>query len=247
MSRFLSVVHTWLGLCPDRHAIRRRALTAHHETHSSIPPVDSTYLNHGVVLDYGAAGSIRTWFVIGLVIAVLGGITVFSFLGMQTSFRQATILFGFFLLPFAVIMYYRDWKQACVEITPDSLIIRQSLHWPVIIPQDDIEKIEIRDTVILYPLPHHRILNLFIIPVCAVAILLLEYLDLGTGAITLSRFLADLVFFPCLILFFSVQYRHYRIRSNFPRTLVITTGKKERVAIYSPNPEGIAGMLERSS
>ncbi|MDD1691307.1 MAG: DUF1673 family protein [Methanoregula sp.] len=244
MTRFSDVIHEWLGLCPDRYAVKTRNAALPFEMDSQAHEKNRTYINDGVVVDYGT-GRITKWFIIGVVVALFGIVLVFPFIVKGISFRQASTLFSVFLLLFAIVTLYRDIKKARLEIRPDTLILHRPFHKPVVILRDDIATVEIRQNALPYPLWHQKILNVCVIPTCSAAIILIEYWDLISGEITSSRFLLDLIFYINLILLFLVFYNHSRVRS-FPEKGVIITNRKERITVFSENPGEITRLLEKT-
>jgi len=244
MTRFSEIIHGWLGLCPDRYAVQMRKEVLPFEMNSQGPEKNRAYTNNGIVVDSGTAG-ITKWFIIGVVVALFGTVLVFPFIVKGISFRQASTLFSVFLLLFAIVTLYRDIKKASLEIRPDALILRRPFHKPVVIRRDDIATVEIRQNALPYPLWHQKILTVCLIPICSVAIVLIEYWDLISGEVASSRFLLNLIFYINLILFFLVFYHHSRVRSS-PEKGVIITNRKERITVFCENPGEITRLLEKT-
>lgn len=244
MIRVPEVIRGWLGLCPDRHAVRNRNLMHLGKIYSSIPTGDTFYVNNDLHAEYGK-GRLSRGFYIGLAIAASSSIGFFVFFAMTFSFRNAGALFSGLVVMVAMVMFYRDRKKATLEITPEALIIHRPLHTRVVIRRDIITMAEIRQNPVPYPLRYQKAMWLFIMPVLSASILILQYSDLISGEITFSRFSLDLVYFISLVLFFIVFYNHIRIRSGYAENILITTTTKEKAAIYTKNPGEIIRLLEK--
>lgn len=236
------MIRQYLGWCPNQRMIPVRKETSWPEMNSLVQPIPGAYVNDKVIVDYGKTG-ISLPFFIGSVTGIIG-LTVFLRLIAQTGFFPlAGILFCGLILAAVIDMVYQDLKKACLEITQDTLIIRRSLHRPVVIRKDAISTVEIRNNLPSFPLWLQKILVLLVIPALSAGVLYGEYLQLTTGEITPSSFFVHLGFTISIILFFLVIYCHSRVRSSYPSALVINTNTKIQVGIYGKNPEEIAKKL----
>jgi hypothetical protein len=246
ITRISEMIHEWMGWCPDQGmAPFRKETLPWPEMNSNALPMKSASVKDGIIVDYGKTGMSLPFF-IGAVIGTIG-ITAFLLLIVRVAiFSLAGILFCGLILLVAIIAVYRDLRKASLEINQDALIIRRSLHQPVVIPKDTISSVEIRHNVPPLPLWLQKVLILFVIPVSSVGVLYGEYLQFTAGEITSSSFLLHLGFNLSLIPFFLAIYYHSHIRSDYPEILVITTNMQNLAAIYEQNPEEIANQLEKS-
>lgn len=237
----------YLGWCPNGH---RMAPVRKHTRWDGLEfnplPTEDTFINDGILIDYGRTGISIPVF-IGLVAGAICIVVIFSLILPFATFRVTSgILMCGLLLPIVLVILARDIRGARLEITRDTLVIRRALSLPVVIQKEEIESVEIRDYRPPMPTWLQAILFLFLIPVSTAYILSYEYVQFVSGETTSSSFITSLGFYLCIVLLFLVSYYRSRIRSRYPRYLFITTGTRKVVAMYIENPEEIAGMLGRS-
>lgn len=237
----------YLGWCPHGH---RMAPTRKHTPWDGLEfnplPREDAYTNDGILIDFGRTGISMPVF-IGLIAGAICIVVIFSLILPFATFRVTSgILMCGLLLPVVLVILARDLKGARLEITRDTLVIRRLLSWPVVIQKEEIDSVEIRDYKPPMPTRLQAILFLFLIPVSTVYILSHEYVQFVSGAITSSSYITSLSFYLCIVLLFLVSYYRSRIRSHYPRYLFITTTTRKVAAIYTGNPEEMAGMLGRS-
>lgn len=245
MAQHLSeVIRGWLGWCPNQEMIPFRKKTFSQETNSFIPPKPGVYVNDDVIVNNGKTGISLTYF-IGLLIAIIGSIALFILIIRSGSLPQARILFWVLALPVVIALVYRDLRKAHLEISSDTLIIRRSLHRPVLIPKDTISSVEIRPNEQAFSLRLQKILIVILSLLCA-GMTWLRYLQVAAGEITVSSFFLNLGADIGVVLFFVAFYYHFHIRADYPEMLVISTNTQRRVTIYGKNPEKIAKMLGKS-
>ncbi|MDO9325402.1 MAG: hypothetical protein Q7T80_10650 [Methanoregula sp.] len=244
--RVSEVIRGWLGWCPNQEIPHfRKETIPRPQMNSSILPVQGAYLQDGMIIDNGKTG-ISLSFFIGSVTGIIG-LIVFLRLIVQTGFFPlAGILFCGLILTVVIDMVYQDLKKARLEITQDTLIIRRSLHRPVVIRKDTISAMEIRNNLPSIPPWLQKVLVLLMIPALSAGVLYGEYLQLTTHEITPSSFFVHLGFTISIVLFFLAIYYHSRVRSSYPSALVINTDTKEQFGIYGKNPEEIAKILGKS-
>jgi len=243
---FIDACRKYLGWCPNSH---RMALAGKHtpwnNTEFNPLPTGGAYMNDGVIVDYGRTGISMPVF-IGLVAGVICIVVIFSLILSFATFRVVSgILMCGLLLPVVVVILYRDIRRAKLEITRDTLVIRRALYQPVVLRKDEIATVEIRSTRPPVPIRLQAILSLFLIPVSIAYILSREYVQFALGEITSSSFITSLGFYLCIVLLLLISYYRSRIRSRYPCHLFITTGTMKVAAIYTGNPEEVAGMLGR--
>lgn len=240
------VIRGWLGWCPDQGIAPFRKDSCHWpKMNSHTLPTPGAYVNDEVIVDYGKTGISLPYF-IGAMIAIIGIIAFLLLLVRLAFLPLAGILFCGLILSVVIDMVYQDLKKASLEITQDTLIIRRSLHWPVVIRKETIATAEVRYNVPPVPLWLQKILILIVIPASSAGIIFGEYLQLVSGEITSSSFFVHLGFDISIILFFLAIYYHSRIRLYYPSVLVITTNTKKLAVIYGKNAEEIAKILEQS-
>jgi len=237
----------YLGWCPNHRMAPVRKHTPWDGLEFNPLPTIDAYMNDGILIDYGRTGISMPVF-IGLVAGAICIVVIFSLILPFATYRVASgILMCSLLLPIVLVILFREVKGARLEITRDILVIRRALSWPVVIKKGEIETVEIRDYRPPMPAWLQAILFLFLIPVSTTYILSYEYMQFVSGEITSSSFITSLPFYLCIVLLFIVSYYRSRIRSRHPRYLFITTGTRKVAAIYTENPEEMAGMLGRSA
>jgi hypothetical protein len=241
--RLYQVIHGWLGWCPDREMAPFRKETVPWPDMNSLSlPMNGAFVKDGIIVDYRKTGI--SWpFFIGSVIGIIG-IAAFLLIIVQIAFfTLAGTLFCGLIALVAIIIVYRDLKKARLEIAPDTLIIRRSLHQPVVIPRATISSVGIQPNVPSFSLWLQKVLVLFIIPVSSAGVIYGEYLQFLAGGSTWVSFSQRLIFNISIILFILVIYHHNRIRSDYPEMLVITTKTQNIAVIYGKDPEEIAKTL----
>src|SRR5690606_9444624 len=135
----------------------------------------------------------------------IGIVVTFSFILPFATFRVVSgVLMCGLLLPFVVVILYRDLRRAKLEITQDTLVIRRALSRPIVIRKDEIATVEIRNTKPPMPVWLQAILSLFLIPVSSAYILSRDYMQFASGEITSSSFMTYLAFYLCIALLFLV-------------------------------------------
>lgn len=242
----VDALREYLGWCPDHRMAQVRKHTPWNETEFDPLPTEGTYVNDGVIVDYGRTGISIPVF-IGVVIGVIGALVISTLFLPFATFRVVSgILMCGLLLPVVIVILYRDLKRTRLEINQDALMIRRALYQPVVISKDEIATMEIRNTKPPVPVWLQAGLSLFLIPVSSAYILSREYLQFVSGEISSSLFFAYLGFYLSIVLLFLVSYYRSSIRSHFTRHLFIKTGTGNVAAIYTGNPEEMAGMLGRS-
>jgi hypothetical protein len=248
ITRVSEVIRGWLGWCPDAHSNTVKKERSWHETDLLHIPEQRTYVNDGVIIDYGATGISLRLFIVGIMAGIFGiFITVFAFNGAGASLNSlAGILWCGLIFLITIVILYQDLKRASLEITTGSLIINRSLQRPVVIRRDTIAAAEVQHNV--PPVPHWllKVLLLIVIPVSTAVIISAEYLQFTSGGMTISSFAVHFGFDISIVLFFIASYYHSRLRLQYPEVLVITTTTQKRVVMYGKNPEEIAGMLGKS-
>lgn len=247
-ARFSDVIHGWLGWCPNGH---RMAPVRKHTPWDGLEfnplPTEDTFINDGILIDYGRTGISIPVF-IGLIAGAICIVVIFSLILPFATFRVTSgILMCGLLLVVVLVILARDIRGARLEITRDILVIRRPLTWPVVIQKEEIESVEIRDNKPPMPAWLQGILFLFLIPVSTVYILSNVYMQFVSGEIASHSFITSLGFYMSIVLLFTVGYYRSRIRSRHPRYLFITTGTRKVAAMYTENPEEMAGMLGRSA
>ena len=131
----VETIQQYLGWCPNQRIIPVRKEPNWQEMNSHILLTPGAYVNDEVIVDYRSTG-ISLPFFIGILTGIIG-IAVFLRLIVQTGFLPlAGILFCGLILSVVIDIVYQDLKKARLEITQDMLIIRRSLHQPVIIRKD---------------------------------------------------------------------------------------------------------------
>lgn len=247
MTRLTDIVSCWLGLCPARPASRSMTRLSSLETSRPEPPEKNVYSVKGILAEYSNTEPSRgiLWVSIALGIAA-SCVAIIFFLVSSFSLRDYAVLSIPLILISAMVVVMRDYRRASLEISPDTVTIRRFFHLPVVIRRDSIETVTIEPTVLPAPLRHLKILYLIIMPFLSAILLILEYHDMITGTIDPGRFLADLVFYPCICLFFIAFYYHNSLKSTFPEALVITTSEKKTARIYNDDPLAVAGILRPS-
>ena len=243
---FIECVKEYLGWCPDqRMAPFRMETSPWPEMNYQSLPVKGSYVNNGVIIDYGKTG-ISLPFFIGAMIGVLGIVAFLILIMRITFFLQFRLLFSGLALIVGIVVFMRDLKKGSLEITPGALVITRFLHRKVIIRNNTISNVEIRSNVPPFPLWLQKVLILLVMPVSSAVIIAIKYSEYTSGEITSSLFFVDLTFYSFLVLFFLASYYHSRVRAGFPGNLVISTNTQNLVVIYGEKPEEIAGMLRRS-
>ncbi|PKL66004.1 MAG: hypothetical protein CVV32_02120 [Methanomicrobiales archaeon HGW-Methanomicrobiales-3] len=245
MTRLSDIVSCWLGLCPNRPASRARNRISSLETPPLKPLEKNVYSVKGILAEYSNTEPVRG-FVIALVAAAVGILVFGIFFLLAFPLRYYAVLFTPLLLIGMMVMVIQGYKRASLEISSDTVTIRRFFHAPVVIRRDTIETVTIQPTMLPVPLRHLKIMYLILMPVLSAILLILEYHDMIAGTSDPGRFLADLVFYPCICLFFIAFYNHNSLKSTFPETLVITTTEKKTARIYNDDPSGIAGILRPS-
>lgn len=242
----VDALREYLGWCPDHGMAQVRKHTPWNETEFDPMPTEGMYVNDGVIVDYGRT-SISLPVFIGVVIGVIGALVISTLFLPFEKFRVVSgILMCGLILPVVILILYRDLKRTRLEITRDTLVIRRVLYRPVVIRKDEIATMEIRNTKPPVPVWLQAGLSLFLIPVSSAYIIFREYLQFVSGEISSSSFFTSLGFYLCIVLLFLVSYYRSRIRSRYPRHFFISTGTGNVAAIYTGNPEEMAGMLGRS-
>jgi hypothetical protein len=214
-------------------------------TTTHILPEEDSFVNKGMTVDYGKTG-ISVRYFIGAIIGIVGIFMILFLIARTTSLTLAGIPFCFLILSVAVITVYQDLKKADLEITQDTLIIRRSLHGPVIIPKDTISTVEIRHNSPPLPFWLQRMLFLVVVPASSVVALYEEYLRFISGEITPLSLFLHLGFFTGIVLLVLANYYHSRVRADYPEILTITTNTQERAGVYGENLKEIAGLLGKS-
>lgn len=234
----------YLGWCPNGYRIaqaRKHALWGSLEFNHL--PTGDAYVNDGILIDYGRTGISLPLF-IGLVAGAICIVVISSLILPFTTFRvTSSILMCTLLLPVTLVILSRDLRGARLEISRNILVIRRGLSWPVVIQKEEIETVEIRDYRPPMPAWLQALLFLVLIPVSTVYILSNEYVQFVSGVIASSSFITSLGFYICIVLLFLVSYYRSYIRSRY---LFITTETRKVAAIYTGNPEEMAGMLGRT-
>ncbi len=243
---FVDTLREYLGWCPGHRMAPVRKYTPWNETEFDPLPTEGTYVNEELIVDYGRTGISLPVF-IGVVIGVIGALVISTLFLPFATFRVVSgILMCGLLLPVVIVILYRDLKRRTLEITRDTIVIRRALYRPVVIRKDEITTMEIRNTKPPVPVWLQAGLSLFLIPVSTAYILSHDYVQFVSGEISTSSFITTLGFYLCIVLLFLVSYYRSRIRSRYPRYLFITTGTRKVAAIYTGNPEEMAGMRGRS-
>jgi hypothetical protein len=243
LTRIAEIIHEWMGWCPDRCTIPVRKEIPWREVNSNTLTTECGYVNDELIVDYGATGISLPFFIGAVFAGVIGIVAVLTIILVVSPFRVAGILWCGLILSVAIVIFYRDMKKATLEITRDALIIRRSLHRPVVIQKDTIASVEVRHNVPTVPLWLQKVLVLLVIPASSVAIIYGEYLEMLSGEIESSSFFLRLGFHTSIVLFFLAIYYHSYIRSYYSTILVITTNTKKLAGIYGKNPEEIAKLL----
>jgi hypothetical protein len=247
MTRLSEVIHEWTGWCPDRGmASYRKEIIPWPVMNSQSLPVKGAFMREGILVDYGKTG-ISVRYFIGAVIAIVGIFMVLFLVARTTSFSLAGIPFCVLILSIAIITMYQDLLKAKIEITKDSLIIRRSLHWPVIIPKDTISAVEIRHNSPPLPLWLQKILFLIVVPASSMVAFSGEYLRFAAGEITSLSLFLHLGFFIGIVLLFLASYHHSLVRMQYPDMLVITTTTQQRAGVYGDNLKEMVKILGRSA
>ncbi len=244
---FIDSFRKYMGWCPNGYRMAHvRNRTPWDGLEFNPLPTEDTFINDGILIDYGRTGISLPIFV-GLVAGAISIVVIFSLILPFATFRVTSgILMCGLLLPVVLVILARDLRGARLEITRGTLVIRRALSWPVVIQKEEIDSVEIRDNRPPMPAWLQGILFLFLIPVSTAYILSYEYMQFVSGEIASSSFITSLGFYLCIVLLFLVSYYRSRIRSRYPRYLFITTGTRKVVVMYTENPEEIAGMLGRS-
>jgi hypothetical protein len=205
------------------------------------------YSEEGLLAEYGNIEHSRgiLWVIIALITAAFCVVIIF-FLVPAFSLRDFAVLSTPLILIAMVFMIIRDYKRGSLEISSDTVTIRRFFHAPVVFRRDTIKTVEMQPTVLPVPLCHLKIMYLIMMPILSAILLLLEYNTMVAGTTDPGRFLADLVFYPCVCLFFIAFYHHNSLKSTFPETLVITTTGKKAARIYLEDPSKVAGILQSS-
>lgn len=239
------VIRGWLGWCPDGSVapVRKRHLPS--DMCTSTRPMDDVLLvRNEIIVDYRSTGTSPLFFV-GFVAGVTGIVFLLSLIRTAyTPLMSGILLCGLILLA-AIAIFYEN-RKASLECRDDSLVLHKILPWPVIIPKNTIATAEVRDNIPSVPRWLLTVLLVIVIPVTSTGVHYGEYLQFVSGEIIASSFFVHLGFDISIILFFLVIYYHSRIRSFYPKTLVITTTTKKRIVMYTENPDEITGALERS-
>jgi len=243
---FVNALKEYLGWCPNHTMAPVKKCVPWSDMESKPLPTRGAYVNDGILVDYGRTGISMPVF-IGLVAGAICIVVIFSLILPFATYRVASgILMCGLLLPVVLVILARDLRGARLEITRDTLVIRRPLSWPVVIQKEEIESVEIRDYRPPMPAWLQAILFLVLIPVSTVYILSYVYMQFVSGEIASHSFITSLGFYMSIVLLFTVGYYRSRIRSRYPRYLFITTGTRKVAAIYTANPEEVAGMLGRT-
>lgn len=248
MTRLSEQVHEWMGWCPDQRIVARRRdpVPWPDKINSHSLQKNGSYVNNGVIADYGKTGiSVRYFF--GAVIGIVGIIMVLFLIARAGSLPLAGVPFFGLILLVVFVMVYQDLKKTSLEITQDTLIIRRSLNRPVIIPKNTISTVEIRHNSPPIPLWLLKLLFLVIAPASSVVALYGEYLRFTAGQISSMSLFLHLGFFISIILLFLASYYHSRIRADYPETLTITTNRQELAGFYGDHLSEIAQLLGKSA
>lgn len=247
ITRISEIIHEWMGWCPDQSmAPLRKEIIRWPEMNSAALPMKGAYVKDGIIVDYGKTGISLPFFIGAVMAGVIGIIAGLTTIPAVSPFRVAGILWCGLILSIAIVIFYQDLKKASIEITQHTLIIRRTLHMPVMIRKDTISSVEIRHNIPPLPLWLQKVLILLMIPASSAGVIYEEYLQFAADDITSSSFSLHLGFDISIVLFFLAIYYHSRIRSDYPETLVITTNAQKLVGIYEINPEEIAKMLGKS-
>lgn len=234
----------YLGWCPQGSAAPvRKRMMLQPDMRTPTWPRDSVRVKNDLLVDYGSTGTSPLFF-IGFVAGITGIVLLLSLIRIAYTLLAGVLLFGL-IISVAIIIFYQDVKRATLESTPNALILHKVLLWPVVIPKDTIATAEVRDNVQSVPLWILTLL-VIVIPVSSAGVLYGEYLQFVSGEITSLSFFVRLGFDISIVIFFLVIYYHGRIRSHYPKTLVITTTTKKRICIYDENLDEITEALERS-
>jgi hypothetical protein len=238
------VIRKRLGWCPDSSMTPAGKRILPNDTVTSTRPVDDVVVKNHVIVDYGSTGTLLSFF-IRFGAGVIGIVVILALIRMAYPLLAAIVLCGF-VISVALIIFYQDIKRAYLLSTPDSLIIHKVLPWSVVIPKDTIATVEVRDNIQSVPLWLLTVLVVIVIPVTSAVVLFGEYLQFAPGEITSLLFLMNLGFDISIILFSLAIYYHARIRSDYPKTLIISTTTRKKIGVYVENMDEIGGMLGRS-
>ena len=246
-TRVSEVIRGWLGWCPDRCNIPLSKETPWREVNSNTLTTECAYVNTELIVDYGATGISLPFFIGAVFAGVIGIVAVLTIIPVVSPVSG-----GRYPLvrthPLGRYRYFlsRYEERLPLKLPRDALIIRRSLHRPVVIQKDTIASVEVRHNVPTVPLWLQKVLILLVIPASSVAIIYGEYLEMLSGEIESSSFLLRIGYHTSIVLFFLVIYYHSYIRSYYSTILVITTNTKKLAGIYGKNPEEIAKLLEKS-
>jgi len=245
ITRISEIVHGWLGWCPDNRMAPAMKRYLPSDSFTQARPVDDLRLvRNDIIVDYRSTGTSPLFFV-GFVAGVTGIVFLLSLIRTAyTPLISGVLLCG--LILFAAIAIFYENRKARLECRADSLVLHNILPWPVVIQKDTIATAEIRDNIPTVPLWLLTVLLVIVIPVTSTGVLFWEYLQFVSGEIISSSFYVHLGFDISIVLFFLVIYCHSRIRSYYPKTLIITTNTKKRIVMYTENPDEITRVLERS-
>ncbi|MCK9278116.1 MAG: DUF1673 domain-containing protein [Methanoculleus sp.] len=223
--RFSETIQRLMGWCPNAAAagtIRRyTALDGEIGTAAD----GSREVVEGALVDYGPIGTPAMYLIL-----IVAGALLIGCLAVTAPAGRFILLAT--LLTFSGVELYGVLRRARVEISSDTITIRRPLFRPIVIPKDVVVKAEVGENRL--PVP-------FWLLATALAALLISAaagIYLGWDNPTSMRFIFGLggaIFFPVII------YRTY-VRTQYPRTLTITTPKRI-AAIYTDDPERMARKL----
>lgn len=140
----------------------------------------------------------------------------------------------------SVILLIQD--RTTMELASNALIIRRLLFKPVKISKDDILKIE----VIKNPNRRFRrvIISLVIIALIFWAKGAIDTLSRSTAHDTVSYFIFRIFLQVTLVIFVTVLFYKWYIRSHYENFLKITSRTKREVTFYTSDPQELMNKLE---
>jgi hypothetical protein len=245
-ARISRAVRCRLGWCPHAGAMPARRELLPSAALASAGPADNRVLaRHDAIVDYRSTGA-SMWHLIGFVAAVTGMVLLLSSVRtLGSPFLSGLLLLVLVLVATAAVHY--ENRQAHVEITGDSLVLRDVLPWAVVIPRNRVTGIEVRDNIPPVPRWLLTAMTMIAIPLVSAGILYGKSLDPVAGGIVSLSFLVRPGIAACAILFFLAIWYHSLVRSRYPSVLLITTDTKKLIGIYSDDPNGITSTLGLSS
>ncbi len=230
--------------CPIGSTSPARKWAPPQEVNSHLPPEEGSYVDEGVIIDYGSTGT-SPLHLIGFCAGVTGIVLFFTLIRMASTLLAGILLYGFILSAAAAILY-QDMKKASLEITPDSLVIHRVLPWDIVVPKDSIVGAEVRDTILPVPPWLLAVLLLIVVPLSSGIVIYDKYLQWMSGEVPISSFFFQLGFAVSIVLFFLAIFYHARVRSYYRKTLIVTTITRKRIGIYGNDMDGaIVKILEK--